>query len=208
MRRPVGRGRRERHVPGAGEPQFRRHPPRALKLPVFDLDGTLLDSDEALVAPFVALGVPREEVTFGHLLDDECARLGLDPARYLELYDAGVARPYPGVDDLVTRLDRWAVCSNKHAGAGRDELARLGWRPDVALFSDAFGGTGKRLGPVLDALGVEPDDIVFVGDTSHDRACATEVGCRFALAGWNARASAEPGDLVLRQPLDLLPALV
>ncbi|MEY2591194.1 MAG: hypothetical protein QOJ67_3178, partial [Acidimicrobiaceae bacterium] len=29
-------------------------------VPLFDLDGTLLDSDEALAAPFVALGVARE----------------------------------------------------------------------------------------------------------------------------------------------------
>ena len=46
-------------------------------VPIFDLDGTLIDSDAALVAPFVALGVPREAVTFGHVLQDECDRLGL-----------------------------------------------------------------------------------------------------------------------------------
>ena len=42
-------------------------------LPIFDFDGTLLDSDAALVAPFVALGVRAEDVTFGALLADECA---------------------------------------------------------------------------------------------------------------------------------------
>ena len=175
-------------------------------IPVFDLDGTLLDSDEALAAPFVALGVPRERVTFGHVVDEECARLGVETARYLELYDVDIAEPYPGVDDLVQQLDRWAVCSNKHPGAGTAELARLGWRPDVAMFSDAFGGP-KRLGPVLDALGVGSADVVFVGDTAHDRQCAQDVGCRFALAGWNARSAPEPGDMVLGSPADLLELL-
>ncbi len=29
---------------------------------MFDLDGTLLDSDQALVDPFIQLGVPIEEI--------------------------------------------------------------------------------------------------------------------------------------------------
>ena len=44
------------------------------------------------------------------------------------------------------------------------------------------------------------DDVVFVGDTPHDRACAAAVGCRFALAGWNPRARPAPGDVVLSMP--------
>jgi len=173
-------------------------------VPIFDFDGTLVDSDEALAAPFVALGVPRAEVTFGHVFEDECRRLGIDVADYLALYDPSAAKPFPGVDDVIARLDRWALCSNKNGADGRAELARFGWTPDVALFSDAFGGGPKQLGPVLDALSVEPAEVVFVGDTAHDRACARAVGCRFALAGWNARAVPEPGDTVLAQPADLL----
>jgi phosphoglycolate phosphatase-like HAD superfamily hydrolase len=60
---------------------------------------------------------------------------------------------------------------------------------------------------VLSALEVGPDGVVFVGDTPHDRACAAAVGCQFALAGWNARATPEEGDVVLAQPADLLAAL-
>lgn len=175
----------------------------ARRVPVFDLDGTLLDSDDALVAPFVALGVRREDVSFGRLLADECARLGVEMDAYLALYDEAAAQPFPGTPELVAALDRWAVCSNKHARSGRAELARLRWDPDVALFADAFGGP-KRLPPVLDALGVPAEAVVFVGDTPHDRACAAEVGCRFALAGWNPRAQPAAGDFVLAQPSDLL----
>src|SRR5690349_7720940 len=83
-------------------------------IPVFDLDGTLLDSDAALVEPFLALGVLREDVTFGHTLEDECRRLGIHVGDYLDAYDETAAQPFPGVHDLVDRLDRWAVCSNKH----------------------------------------------------------------------------------------------
>jgi phosphoglycolate phosphatase len=173
-----------------------------LLVPIFDLDGTLLDSDAALVAPFVALGVPPEDVTFGHVLDDECARLGVSVDRYLDAYDEDAALPFAGVEAMLDGLDRWAVCSNKHPRSGRAELARLGWRPDVALFADAFDGA-KHLGPVVDALGLGAGDVAFVGDTGHDRRCALDLGCRFVLAGWNPRAVAVDGDLVARRPSDV-----
>jgi HAD superfamily hydrolase (TIGR01549 family) len=169
-------------------------------VPVFDLDGTLLDSDAALLAAFVALGVDAADVTFGHVVADECARLGLAFDDYVEAYDVAAAQPFAGVPEVVADLDRWAVVSNKHGETGRAELRRLGWQPEVALFADAFGGDAKRLGPALDALGVGPGDIVFVGDTGHDRSCARVVGCPFLLAGWNPRAEPAPGDVVLDAP--------
>jgi HAD superfamily hydrolase (TIGR01549 family) len=172
-------------------------------LPVFDLDGTLLDSDEALVAAFVALGIPRESISFGHVIGDECARLGIDVLDYVDRYDTTIVQPFAGAADLIAQLDRWAVCSNKHPVSGHAELARLGWAPEVALFTDAFDGP-KRLEPVLERLGVDAADVVFIGDTAHDRACAASVGAAFALAGWNPRAVAAAGDVVLRAPADVL----
>lgn len=172
-------------------------------VPVFDLDGTLLDSDAALVAPFVALGVPEEDITFGHTLAAECARLGISVGAYLDAYDVEAARPFPGAHELVAGLDRWAVCSNKHPRGGVPELARLGWTPDVALFADAFDYAGKTLGPVLELLDLSAAEIVFIGDTGHDRRCAVDVGCRFAWAGWNPRAAPTPGDHVLAAPAEL-----
>ena len=55
-------------------------------------------------------------------------------------------------------------------------------------------------------MGLSPTQAVFVGDTRHDRACAAAAGLPFALAGWNprARAAAEPDDLVLVRPEDVL----
>jgi len=142
-------------------------------------------------------------VTFGALLAEECARLGVTVEDYLAHYDEAKAVPFDGVDDLVAHLDRWAVCSNKHAQSGRAELARLGWKPEVALFADAFDGP-KRLEPVLEALGAGSAEVVFVGDTDHDRRCAEAVGCRFALATWNPRARATDSDIVLRMPADVV----
>ena len=172
---------------------------------VFDLDGTLLDSDAALVRPFVALGVPEDEITFGHPVEIECRRLGLEVADYVDAYDVDEASPFPGVVEMLDALGEWSVCSNKARGSAVAELERLAWAPRVALFADDFGGRAKSLGPVLEALGASGAEVLFVGDTDHDRRCALEVGARFAWAGWNPRTLAgSPGGVVLERPVDVL----
>lgn len=178
---------------------------RRYEIVVFDLDGTLIDSDEALVEPFVRLGMQRDEITFGHPIEVACDEWGIDLAEYVRLYDTDVVQPFVGVEELLSLIGRWAVCSNKHPDSGRAELTRLGWAPEVAMFSDAFGGAAKRLGPVLDAVGVRPQAALFVGDTEHDSHCATEVGCDFVWAGWNQRTHAgQPRGTVAQRPLDLI----
>ncbi len=169
---------------------------------IFDLDGTLLDSDDALAAAFVNLGVAPGDVTRGHVVAEECARLGISLEDYLAAYDTEVSEPFPGVEAMLAGVGRWAVCSNKHPRSGRRELERLGWMPEVALFADAFDGP-KALPPVLDLLGVDPGAALFVGDTAHDEACAASAGTSFAWAGWNPRTTPSGGWSVLADPAEL-----
>jgi phosphoglycolate phosphatase-like HAD superfamily hydrolase len=178
-------------------------------VPLFDFDGTLVDSDVALTAPWHALGVDPTSIPLGLPLIEACTRAGVTVEDYLAHYDPSAALPFPGVPELIDALDRWGLASNKERTSGWRELKRLGWTPQAALFSDDFGGREKELRPLLDAMGLDADRAVFVGDTHHDRACARAVGVRFAVAGWNARAreSAEPGDLVLDRPADVLDLL-
>jgi len=176
------------------------------RVPIFDLDGTLLDSDDALVAPFVALGVPAENVRFGMTLSDACEQLGVTVEDYVRHYDPEFIQPFDGVEGLISRLDRWAIFSNKLAVAGEKELETLGWRPDLALFFESFGGP-KTLAPVLNAMRLEPTEVVCVGDSEHDRACAHAAGVDFALAAWNPRVVPAEGDVVLHEPEQLLDIL-
>ena len=172
---------------------------------VFDLDGTLIDSDAALQAPFVALGIDPATVPWGLPLPDACRRVGISVVDYLEHYDETLAAPYEGVDELLAALPRWGVCSNKHPDSGPAELERLGWAPAATWFNPGLGP--KRLAPVLDLLQVTPDRVLFVGDTSHDAACAREAGCAFALAGWNPRAIRSEQAIVLEHPSEVLDRL-
>jgi phosphoglycolate phosphatase-like HAD superfamily hydrolase len=183
----------------------------ALTTVIFDWDGTLLDTDEALIAPFVALGVAREDVPWGNPLGAACAALGISTEEYLARYDPALTRPWPGVPELlaevVERGLRWAICSNKHPDGGVAELALQPWEPEGVWWSDAFDFGPKRLGPVLEGLGVTADEVLFVGDTEHDVAAAEEVGCRFVLAGWNPRSASVTGVDVAERPADVLARL-
>lgn len=175
-----------------------------MTVPVFDFDGTLVDSDEALIAPFLALGVERSKVRFGRLLAEECAHQGVTVEDYLAHYDPTAAKPFPGVDELLARLDAWGLCSNKHPDSGAAELERLGWEPTAAVFAL---GEPKSLVPVLAELEVAGSEVVYVGDTDHDRECARAVGARFVLAAWNPRATPKDGDLVAATPAEVLDLL-
>lgn len=180
------------------------------RVALFDFDGTLVDSDRALSRPFEVLGIPEaDRPPLGLPLVEACHRVGIAVEDYLAHYDAAAALPWAGVEDLLAALPRWGLASNKQRASGRRELDRLGWAPTAAFFSDDFAGQEKELVPLLAALGLEPDQAVYVGDTHHDRACAARVGTPFALAGWNprARAAAEAGDTVLDHPSDVLDLL-
>ena len=176
-----------------------------MRVAVFDFDGTLVDSDEALIAPFLELGIDRSRVQLGRVLADECRDLGVTVEQYLDLYDPTTAKPFPGIDEVLASLDRWGVCSNKHPDSGASELQRLDWHPTAVSWAL---DTGKSLVPLLPQLGVEGSDVLYVGDTDHDRDCAVDVGATFALAGWNRRAAPQLGDLVLSDPSEVLDHLV
>jgi len=176
------------------------------RFPICDLDGTLIDSDAALAGAFLALGVDPSEITFGHVVEDECARLGLRVDDYLAAYDPLLCQPFPGVDDLIEQMPHWAVCSNKHPVSGHAELERFGWRPDAVMFADSFRGP-KRLEPLLERLNLDAGRVLFVGDTDHDRECARSAGVTFVLAGWNPRVTPLATDVVLERPIDVLELL-
>ncbi len=180
----------------------------APSLVVFDFDGTLVDSDEALLAPLELLGVRREEVIMGSAVAEECDRLGVSMEDYVAAYDTEVVQPYAGVPAMLAALPRWAIVSNKHPVSARAELGRLGWAPEIVLCADHFAWRHKSLRPILEATGLGPGEIVLIGDSAGDVRCAEEVGCRFVWAGWNPRVvAAAPQGETAATPQDLLALL-
>jgi HAD superfamily hydrolase (TIGR01549 family) len=175
---------------------------------IFDFDGTLIDSDEALLVPFDQFGIPRAEVVMGSPVAEECDRLGISMEEYIDAYDTESVPPFDGVAEMLARIPRWAILSNKHPAPARRELERLGWEPELVMCADTFDWQHKALEPMLDALGVGADRVALVGDSDGDLQCALAVGCRFLWAGWNERVRARrPEGEVAATPADVLSLL-
>ena len=72
----------------------------------------------------------------------------------------------------------------------------------VAHYTGELPVGGMTLRSQILALGA--DDIIFVGDTDHDRRAAEAVGCRFVWAGWNPRVVPTDDSEVARRPRDVV----
>ena len=196
-----------------------------LRLVVFDLDGTLVDSStdlanatNALVAELGGAALPDQRIV--EMVGEGAAVLvrraltaaGVDPEtpgaleRFLALYDARLlqhTRAYDGIPDalewLSTRVPL-AVLTNKPAAATRRILAGLGL---ARYFRETIGGDspfGRK--PIPQALlhlarldGAEPGETLMVGDSAVDRDTALAAGTRICLARYGFGFRIPAGEL-------------
>jgi phosphoglycolate phosphatase len=210
---------------------------------LFDLDGTLLDTLEDLAGAtnraLRRLGLPTHEVsafrTFvgegvemlaARVLPEE-SQTPADVARTVALIReeyghswAVATRPYPGISELLTELERrrlpMAVLSNKPDDFTQAIVAKLlsAWR--FAAVQGALPGVAKKPDPtsalaVARALGKPPSRIAFVGDTKIDVQTARAAGMTPFGALWGFRTAEELREagaaVLLATPLELLPRL-
>ena len=183
-----------------------------IRLVVFDLDGTLVDSSRdladavnALLTELTAPALSRELVTSmvgegaAVLVKRALTAAGLDPdtphalERFLEHYDARLldsTRPYPEMLDTLDRLQarhRLAVLTNK---PGRPTAEILKGLEIDRLFSDVIGGDsghGRKPDPagLLDLVrraDVTPRETLLVGDSPVDLETSRRAGTRICLA--------------------------
>ena len=183
-----------------------------IRLIVFDLDGTLIDSRRDLAdatnALLVELGgraLPIDDVAglvgegAAVLVRRALDRAGLngDPhaalARFLELYDERLlvhTVPYDGIPETLDTLSRslpLAVLTNKPARATSAVLDGLG----LSRFFRAIVGGDTPLGrkpdpagllSIVRDLGATADTTMLVGDSRIDLQTARHAGCRICLA--------------------------
>ena len=183
-----------------------------IRLVVFDLDGTLVDSrtdlanaTNALIVELGGATLPDSRIVemvgegAGLLVRRALTAAGLDPGtpgtleRFLLLYDERLlehTRPYDGALDelewLFTRAPL-AVLTNKPGGATRRILAGLGL---ARYFREVIGGDspfGRKPDPaallhLARASEVEPRETLMVGDSPVDLQTARRAGTRVCLA--------------------------
>ena len=127
---------------------------------------------------------------------------------------------YPGIRDLLAKLQEkgiaMAILSNKTDGTAKRIAAHYfpditfrcvrGRVPEYPLKPDAGAAA-----PVLEAMGLAPEEMLYVGDSGTDMTFARAVGMLPVAAPWGYRSREELVDRgaahVLTQPEDLLDIL-
>lgn len=196
---------------------------------LYDIDGTLLNTVNMNMYPL--LRIIKEELGEERTLADVVKfmaypgrkvmeELGIrDPqatyqrwVAYVNQYPEG-ATPYPGVVDTLERLQqlgvRQAVVSSKMRAQYAIDMEQLDQYMETAVLEEDTSRHKPNPDPLLECLRrmeLDPDQVLYVGDTPSDGQAARAAGIHFAYATWNGvgYGSVDHAACVLASPGDLL----
>lgn len=200
--------------------QSSEHPP--LKAIAFDLDGTLIDSTNAIVASyqhvFGHFGMPRptpEEIigSIGHPLPIQLGMMGMadvDAAiAVYKPYYASIAGEHtvllPGAEKMLAAIAalglRVGLATSKQLDAAELLLEHLGVRDHFHACVGPREVTNPKPHPepillTAQLLGVAPEEMVYIGDMHFDVLSARAAGsrCIALTTGYATRAELETLD--------------
>lgn len=197
---------------------------RRRRLVVFDWDGTLVDSTAAIVeaiqgaAADLGLAVPDRSraahvIGLGLLDAIRIAVPGIQRERVPDFVDRyrvhflrrdGQLSAFPGIVELLDDLaaaGRWlAVATGKSRAGLNRALDQAGWHRRFATTRTADEGVPKpdpwMLRDICEELAMSPDEILMVGDTTHDLGMARSAGAAAVAVTYGAH----PPDELRREP--------
>lgn len=178
-----------------------------LRLLIFDLDGTLLDTiidiTNAInyaVEPFGIKPLPVDVIKsmvgsgitnlIGNLLPDGTSTSKRDKSvnRFIEYYSKHLldnTKPYPGVKKTLPKLANYkkAVISNKRESLSKNALHGLGLLGYFALVLGSDSVPERKPSPfpvleVLKRLCISRDEAVIIGDSNYDIEAGKAAGIR------------------------------
>ena len=179
---------------------------------VFDIDGTLLDTERTgvlslmqTIRELTGVEMTYEEAYqyFGVPSSHTSATLGYgDAEKFAEVWEGHfqelmvLVRPFPGVVDVLRDLRATGarlgiVTSRSRAEIAYDpHLAKLLPLFDVVVSSEDSPRHKPDPDPMfayLEKAGARKETTLYLGDTLHDWRCGHDAGCDFALADWKGR---------------------
>ena len=186
----------------------------AIRAVLFDLDGTLLDTAQDLVASLNHLraldGLPPVEVPAYRQYASHGAagliREGMPPGdevtarerkeRFLAHYAENAARltrPFDGIEQVLETLERraipWGIVTNKPEYLTFPIVRAMGWnhRPACIICGDTLAAGKPDPSPVrlaCEIIGVTPSRALMVGDDPRDLQAGEAAGTQTALAAY------------------------
>ncbi len=197
---------------------------------VFDVDGTLIDTGDAIIASLqkvlleeLGREYPREELYFAFGIPGEVTlkSFGIEDiegalgrwVKYLGEFD-GTIRIFEGIESCLDKLKTRDIKLGIVTSKSREEFESgfvpmgLGDYFDYVVCADDTERHKPYPEPMLKLLelsGSKPEEIIFIGDTKYDKECAAGAGVKFGLALWGAKAAdgIEPSYL-LNAPEEIL----
>lgn len=198
---------------------------------VFDIDGTLTDSEHALLVSLRDMVKSRKgkvydpddlKFALGITGADAMRQLGfadaeIEPAMrdweaYLRIYDSEIT-VFDGADELVQALRDMGctlgVATSKTRGQFDEEFCRfdIARHFGVCITADDTEEHKPKAGPLLKYMelsGAKAEEMLYIGDSAYDSGTAHSAGVDFALAVWGTNNMEIPAQYRPETPLDVL----
>ena len=199
---------------------------------VFDIDGTLVDNEKAILYSLqeVLLQTIGKEFSFEQLTfclgipgEDTLERLGVgDIPRVMNLWIEALRRCenmvtiHKGIEELLRKLSDRGYKLGLASSRSRELLEKdfdnlkISNYFEIRICADdtlEHKPTGAPLLKYMESARVDRSEVLYIGDSVHDSMCAGDAGVDFALAVWGSHTEATPAKYYLRTPSDLLPIL-
>lgn len=196
---------------------------------VFDIDGTLLDTEYAVlhslqdtILYYTGKTIPTEELTFvlGITGEDALYRLGMkDIAGALDLWIRNLrgyfdtVTVFDGVTELLEKLSdmhfETGIVTSKTKEEFEREFCTFGIRHYFKTVICADDTTEHKPEPepllkYMELSEAGKEQMLYIGDSKYDSMCAKGAGVDFALAVWGSHDREIGADYYLEKPLDLL----
>lgn len=196
---------------------------------IFDVDGTLIDSEQLLLTALQDLIfeehgklLNKADLSFAMAMTSietletlNVSHPQMATKRWLELIKekAQMMEPFTGIDETIKLLSS----HNKKLGIVTSKtveeldcdfkLSPLYPLFDVVITASDTSKPKPHPDPLLaciDQLGSAPHKVIYIGDTHYDAECARDAHVDFGLAAWGTRDKSIHGKYTFNQPAEII----